>query len=30
VTDEQDYRQEKLMLKEAENDYNEIDLAHDA
>jgi U3 small nucleolar RNA-associated protein 12 len=30
VTDEQEYRQEKLMLKEAENEYNEIDLAQDA
>lgn len=30
VTDEQEYRQEKLMLKEAEHEYNEIDLAHDA
>ena len=30
VTDEQDYRQEKQMLKEAEHEFNEIDLAHDA
>lgn len=30
VTDEQDYRAEKQMLKEAEHEYNEIDLAHDA
>lgn len=30
VSDEQEYRQEKLMLKEAEHEYNEIDLAHEA
>ena len=30
VTDEQEYRQEKLMLKEAEKEYTEIDLAQAA
>jgi len=30
VTDEQEYRAEKQMLKEAENEYTEIDLARAA